>query len=337
MKAPRIGVLCPDYPAPAGGIRRLYRHVDVLCRHGFDAFILHDKPGFRCTWFENTTPVLARTATTLSPDDFLVVPEVLGPGVASIAVGVPKVIFNQNAYLTFAGYPAHGLAEQYPYQHPDVVAVFCVSEDNAAYLRYAFPKLPLFRLHYGIDSVFAPRPKRRAIAYMPRKNAADVVQVLNLLRVRNALDGWELIAIDNMNEPQVAECLGLCAVFLSFGHPEGCPLPPLEAMASGCVVVGYHGRGGREYFDKTFSWPIEMGDVVGFTWAAEDVLWRGLQEPNWLAELGRRATCYVHEHYAPKREERDIVAAWETILGTRHGRTIEKSPRILSQITTLPH
>jgi glycosyltransferase involved in cell wall biosynthesis len=314
MKAPRIGVLCPDYPAPAGGIRRLYRHVDVLCRHGFDAFILHDTPGFRCIWFENSTPVLARSAMTLNSNDFLVVPEVLGPGVASIAPGVPKVIFNQNAYLTFAGYPAHGLAGPYPYQHPDVVAVFCVSEDNAAYLRYAFPKLPLFRLRYGIDPLFSPHSKRRAIAYMPRKNAADVVQVLNLLRIRGALRGWELVPIDGLNEAQVAERLSNCTVFLSFGHPEGCPLPPLEAMASGCVLVGYHGRGGREYFDKGFSWPIEMGDVVNFARAAEEVLLRASREPSWLEEMSRRAIAHVRDRYSPEREEQTIVEIWQTIL-----------------------
>jgi glycosyltransferase involved in cell wall biosynthesis len=75
-----------------------------------------------------------------------------------------------------------------------------------------------------------------------------VEQVLNILHARGVLDGWEVISIDGLPEHEVAERLRSCAVFLSFGHPEGCPLPPLEAMASGCVVVGYHGRGGREYF-----------------------------------------------------------------------------------------
>ena len=78
------------------------------------------------------------------------------------------------------------------------------------------------------------------MAFMPRKNAADVVQVLNLLKFRGALRGFELAPIHGQPERQVAAVLGEALVFLSFGHPEGCPLPPLEAMACGCVVVGYY-------------------------------------------------------------------------------------------------
>jgi hypothetical protein len=296
-------------------VRRLYRHVDVLRVHGYAAAVLHHRPGFRCRWFANDTPVAAFSEAVIGPDDYLVVPEIYAAALADFAPGIPKVIFNQNAYLTFRGWPAGGVADICPYRHRDVVAVFAVSEDNADYLRFAFPGLAVRRLHYGIDALFAPKwPKRRLVAYMPRKNGEDAAQVLNILRGRGALEGWELAAIDGVDEMRVAGVLAEAAVFLSFGHPEGCPLPPLEAMASGCAVVGYHGRGGREYFDEACSWPIEMGDIVGFARAAEDVLQHGLQEPGWLTEIGRRAATLVREHYSPEREQRDIVGAWEAIL-----------------------
>ena len=63
MNAPRVFVLCPDYDAPSGGVRRLYRHVDVLRRKGTRAWVLHRKPGFRCSWFANDTPVVSRPIT----------------------------------------------------------------------------------------------------------------------------------------------------------------------------------------------------------------------------------------------------------------------------------
>jgi GT2 family glycosyltransferase/tetratricopeptide (TPR) repeat protein len=287
--AGRVLVLCPDNPAPSGGIRRLYRHADLLRSFGRAAFVVHTAPGFRCTWFANATPVMCAAEAASTPADVVVVPEVYGPNLAAVAPGVPKVIFNQNAYLTFRGYPAEGLEGPSPYRSPEVVAVFAVSEDNAAYLRFAFPGLTVRRLHYGIDPHFAPRPKRRLVTYMPRKNAEEVVQVLNLLRSRGALQGWELQALDGLPEAAVAAALAESAIFLSFGHPEGCPLPPLEAMACGCLVVGYHGRGGHEYFRPEFSLPVEAGDVVGFAKAAETVLRRGLRESAWLEGLGARA------------------------------------------------
>jgi glycosyltransferase involved in cell wall biosynthesis len=318
MNAPRIFVLCPDYDEPSGGVRRLYRHVDVLCRHGARAWVLHRRPGFRCTWFDNDTPVMAFDRAGLTAADFLVVPEVYGPDLGGMAPGVPKVVFNQNAYFTFRGFAPGRIVPPGPYLSREVVAVFAVSEDNAAYLRHAFPGLQVRRIHYGIDPLFAPRgPKRRAIAYMPRKNADDAVQVLNILSCRGALNGWELLPIDGLPEAEVARRLAECLIFLSFGMVEGCPLPPLEAMACGCFVVGYHGRGGREYFDPSFSRPVEAGDIIGFARAIEEALRMEAETTGFLAELGRRAEAFVRSKYSPERERDDILTAWDAIVARR--------------------
>ena len=154
----RVYVLCHDSDFPCGGIRRLYRHVDVLCRNGVDAAIVHRRPGFRCSWFENKTPIRFRNQVTPTPMDYIVLPEVVGPELLSIAPGVPKVVFNQNAYLTFHGYPVDGPAPPSPYLSPDIHAVLTVSDDNTNFLRYAFPHQRFFRIHHGIDRVFSPNP-----------------------------------------------------------------------------------------------------------------------------------------------------------------------------------
>jgi glycosyltransferase involved in cell wall biosynthesis len=314
MGSSRVLVLCPDYAKPSGGVRRLYRHVDVLRKHGVEAWLVHETKGFRCIWFEHSTPIMALVDANPTPNDYLVFPEVFAPAVATMAPGVPKVIFNQNAYLTFQTKRALDPASRLPYFHQDVIAVFAVSEDNADYLRYAFPGLKVTRLHYGIDPIFAPRwPKRKAIAYMPRKNPDHVVQVLSVLRHRGALEGWELEAIDGLPEAKVAEKLADCAIFLSFGTFEGCPLPPLEAMASGCVVVGYHGRGGREYFKAEFSYPVKTGDVIGFAKTVEEVVEQDRQSPDGLAKRGQIASAFVRTHYSPEREGSDIIGIWRSI------------------------
>ncbi len=149
---------------------------------------------------------------------------------------------------------------------------------------------------------------------MPRKNAADVAQVLNLLKFRGALDGCRLMPLDGRPEAEVAGLLHSCLVFLSFGHPEGCPLPPAEAMACGCVVVGYHGNGGHEYFRPDFSNPMPMGDVVGFARAVEDVLRLHRADPAALQTKGAADSAFTRETYSPEREEQDILQAWQEIL-----------------------
>ena len=102
----RIFFLCPDYAPPSGGIRKLYRQVDVLNSKGFHASLVHTRIGFRCTWFENTTQVVYASEVRFGPSDFVVIPEITGPAAASIAPGIRKVVFNQNAYFTFRGYSA---------------------------------------------------------------------------------------------------------------------------------------------------------------------------------------------------------------------------------------
>ena len=311
---------------PSGGVRRLYRHVDVLNAHGMSAFVLHDQLGFRCQWFDNNTPILPISQAAIGPSDYLVVPEIYGAGIAKIMPGVPKIIFNQNAYFTFRGWPMGGIEDVCPYRHPDVVATLVVSQDSVEYLQYAFPGVAVHRLHYGIDPLFAPHwPKRRAIAFMPRKNATEVTQVLNLLRCRDALAGWDLVALDGLKECEVADRLRGCAIFLSFGHPEGFSLPPAEAMASGCVVIGYHGRGGREYFDPKFSYPVEVGDVVGFAKAVEEALGHEAEELGTLEKKGRQALEFIRANYSPQQEIDDIIGCWRKMLTVASGSVSQRA------------
>src|SRR5882724_4374460 len=99
-----IYVFCPDDNKPWGGIRKLYRHVDVLHKHGWPAKILHNQLGFRCSWFANQTPVTYASQTAIGPSDYVVLPEIYGLNATAMYPGVRKVVFNQNCYYTFRGF-----------------------------------------------------------------------------------------------------------------------------------------------------------------------------------------------------------------------------------------
>src|SRR4051794_18914043 len=109
--------LCPDDDAPSGGVRAAYQHVDVLNEAGIPAAVLHTTPGFRCTWFEHSTRIADRPPR---PGDLVAIPEMYGPDLGALFPGVRKVVFNQDAYLTFQAYPLDFATTAY--QHPEVEA-----------------------------------------------------------------------------------------------------------------------------------------------------------------------------------------------------------------------
>src|SRR5206468_6893511 len=92
------------------------------------------------------------------------------------------------------------------------------------------------------------------------------------LRLTGRLESWEVVEIADMTEADTARVLRESAVFLSSGHPEGFGLPAAEAMSAGCVVIGYHGYGGREFLTEDHGFPVAVGDVVAFADAVAQVL-----------------------------------------------------------------
>ena len=244
----------------------------------------------------------------------------------TFASAASKVIFNQNAYRTFVDWPPEMDVRHSPYGRPDLLAVLTGSLDNQRYLQTAFPGLPVLRARYSINlELFHDRSeKERLIAYMPRKNRRESTQVLVQLSLRGALAGWTVVPIEGATEADVAGVLRRATVFLSFGHPEGFGLPPLEAMRCGCVVVGYDGLGGREYFRPPHAHPIPFGDIRLYVETVEGVLGALESDPEPVLRRAREASEFVASEYAPERETEEVLGAWREILAARDaGRPVD--------------
>ncbi|MCK1335473.1 glycosyltransferase [Bradyrhizobium sp. 38] len=315
--SPTAWFLCPHYKSPSGGVRKLYQCVDTLNAAGLDAAILHARPGFRCSWFENSTRVVSASELTLGPRDIFVVPEVYGRSICNLPRNVRQVIFNQNAYLTLSSLE-NGLAHAEPYtNNPDLALVLVVSQDNADVIRRTFPAIPVRRLRLGINpSLYHPPQgsKQRRIVYMPRKRPDDAAAVLAQLRLRGALNGWDIVAIAGRSEAETAELLRTARLFLSFSFREGFGLPPLEALACGCIVVGYHGSGGREYFRPPFATAVEDGDVAAFVSAVEQAI-HGIDSDLRSADsLATAASRFAFGRYPPEAEKQDILNIFGSLL-----------------------
>lgn len=341
-----IYFLTPDYSTPSGGVQVIYRHVDILNANGIQAFVLHRAMGHRCTWFENQTPVVywdhsvqrrayfklrkylqpkrqreiylrEAKSSTIGPNDFLVLPEIYGPELAEIGPGVSKVILNQGCYLTFQGYPLDSKPIFPPYGHKDVKGVLINSEDGLNYLRYVFPNQAVTRFHLSIDpALFSyQREKKRQICYTPRKNELVVRQVVNILKARKALNDFALMPFSGLTRTEVAKLMQESAIFLNFGQYEGFGLPPAEAMACGCITVGYQAGGGREFMKPELSFPIPCGEVISYADTVANIIKDYDREPERFAVMGKAASDYVLGTYTPQRETEDVVGFWRNMLG----------------------
>jgi glycosyltransferase involved in cell wall biosynthesis len=253
----------------------------------------------------------------LSSADVLVMPEYLGLALADANIELPMVIFNQGWSPTFRGYGFGECASRTPYARPNVLAAVAVSEYVRRYLEYAFEGLNVLRVVNGVDpSLFHPNsmPRYRRIAFMPRRMERHIEQVINMLVLRGALDGWELAPIVGLPESGVAEILRHSFVYLSTCEEEGFGLPPLEAGMAGCIVVGYTGSGADEYFHDGLCERVDQDDVLGFAQAVERTLaWVEANEAKAI-ERGRAFSEFLNDRYSLEREAESVIRAWRTIL-----------------------
>jgi glycosyltransferase involved in cell wall biosynthesis len=295
---PCVYYLCPDYSVPSGGIRAIYRHVDILNQAGVEAAVLHHSNGFACRWFEHDTRTLGVPAVQISPADVLVVPEIYGPFLDRLPRTPRLVAFSQNAYLTFEHVPP-GPSPPYGI----FAAALTVSADSAEYLRFAFPGLEVSIVPNGIDpAVFHPRPEPppRRLALMPRKRHEEAEEILRLLGER--LRGWEVVRIEGASEAEAAAALRSAPIFLALGRREGFGLPAAEAMASGCLTVGFPAFGGREIFGSDTSVAVEDGDVLGAARAVAEAIERYERDPASVREQGARAAERVAREHTLERQ-----------------------------------
>jgi glycosyltransferase involved in cell wall biosynthesis len=342
MKQPVVYYFCPDLRGIVGGVKTIYRHVDILNKNNINAAVLHSTAGFRCRWFENETKIAYLKTAKFEKEDVIVFPESLlayftnshNPSKLRLQfyrvfsknrhkfylnelskVPVRKVIFNQGTYLTFKDFD-YSKEYDVPYLRRDVIATICISEDSYRYLKFVFPAVRLYRVRLSANGsdFYYQAEKKPQIAFMADRNKDDWNQVLNILKIKGLLEGFRLVAIKNVAEKEVGRILRESAFFLSFGRAEGFSLPPLEAMICGCVVVGFHGGGGREYFNAAFSYPIEAGDIIGFVQKAEEVITAFRENPASILEKGKTASERVSLDYSARIEEADLTKMWAEIL-----------------------
>ncbi len=242
----RIIYFCPDFPQPSGGIKTLYRHVTRLVEMGFDAQIVHQKHPFRVTWHGYEAPTLWLSGRPrFTPEDVLVIPEVM-PQVMQqtaqfsgerivIALSWSPTYWNLPAGQMWPSFGIHRVITKSPL----IQGYLSWSMGIEATLihEYVTPE----RYHLAVE---AKRPK---VCYLTRKDrsAAWLQQVLQAKG--DPFDRFEWMPLRELSEDEYARNLREATVYVTTNMQEGMNSSVLEAMACGCLVVGFSGVGGRVF------------------------------------------------------------------------------------------
>lgn len=274
----RTVIAIPPMSRMTGGIAVLYQVAARLreCGHEVTLAGVADAPGLAAEAARGCA-VLPWEALAAGPENFLRQedvfvaaegwPNMLAPALAARS---RILVYAQNWAYVFSALPEGVSWRALP------VAFLAVSEPVGRFVG-EMAGLPLAGcVRPSIDaSLFRPAQVEDSrtvrVAWMPRKNKALAEQIRQIATAADGAGGRrvEWVAIHRMTPEEVAKTLGECHIFLATGFPEGCPLPPLEAMASGCVVVGFSGFGGWDY--------MRQGREGGFAprFAPRPVPWGG--------------------------------------------------------------
>jgi hypothetical protein len=319
MRGPRIFYHCYDNDTPSGGQKHMYQHVDVLNRNGIESYVLHGKPNYRLTWFENETPVVDFEGFRRMVDeqrDYVVVSENVGSRIDRLPCR--KVVFNKNL---FYGYNSLRPAAINLYDRRDVVAAMAVSDHNLNSLRFAHPQLTIFRVYTDArPERFPYRPivekQREIVSIVKPQRSFQTLAIYHTLESRSrkglvpgGAAQWTFLA--NNTEIEVAEILSRSLMLVFLSAEEGLPRLPLEGMLCGCLVAGYAAGPVKELLLPELS--CEYADPIGAVQVIERILALHSAGDGLLDELSARGRI-VALRFNRERQNNSVCDAWRQIL-----------------------
>jgi len=344
----RLFFLATDTNTPSGGRMVVYQLVDILVKNGYNAYALHQKRGFRYTWFPNNTPVCcsyqikreriryggakelfrygfdllkdivscpfsAEPSVQLSENDVLVLSGREAAYCREILVGVPKISLSQNPFIFFQ---ANSLDCKTSIEHRDIIGRITMSKLNYEMHCNVFSEDAVWNVPVYIDVRYFSysHQKKKQIAFMPRRLQGDSRALINMLNLRGNLSGFSFVPIDNKTLSETAKIMKESLIFLSFSHREGLGLPPAEAMACGCIVIGYSGNGGDEFFHEDIAFKIADGDVLHYVEIVEQVTQEHITNPLRLDTMRKKASVQILQTYSRENMEKYLLESWSEIM-----------------------
>ena len=306
---------CIGRKPSAGGQHVNVDHVVALRSAGLRASLLYMETGQQLEDFETPAPLVRSSQHSFtSEQDVYVTPEPWRP-IIEFLVSRPgtRIIHCQNPFYVF-----HGFKDVQSIQAMGYRQMLSCSGYTTNMLRQFGYHDPIHTVRPAVDPVFSHQnqPRQLQIAYMPRKRESEAVFMQGLFK--SLYPQWKdvpWVPIKDMTRQQCAYVLNKSAVFASFSFIEGLGLPPLEAMACGCIVAGFDGLGGADYANPSNGFWASEGDYQGFARQLAHAL-LCFQHTPWQQQLRIDSQSSLRQ-YTQTSFKSSLQQAWETILGAR--------------------
>jgi glycosyltransferase involved in cell wall biosynthesis len=260
-----------DSVTPVGGILKIFDHVAVLREHGYPATTVYYRDEILTSnvlceeadvnlvlqWTDyNLNSISFQTMiAAIKKDDVVVVPEIRPHLIRFICHEVKKVCFIQNWHKILP--PHFALSPGDTYASVGFHFVITCGDFLSQYVsgriederggNHIAGGIPVFTVNNSINhNIFYRDDTKRVygrVIMLARKGRAFIPGITRLGRI---LPCTFINIHKTITQAALAEEFRKSDIYIHTGFPEGLPLPPLEAQASGCVAIGFAGGGGLE-------------------------------------------------------------------------------------------
>jgi glycosyltransferase involved in cell wall biosynthesis len=312
----RIFYLVPSEDRPSWGMGIIYHHVDILCKRGFNSYIIKEKNFFVPTWLNLKVPIkdYGFLKKDVQKEDFLIVPEAM-VGVSGLKkIICQKILFVQNVGYLFESMPRNEDHISLGFQHvfinmPHMVSVI----ENHVKLTYTI--IPPFVAGYFFTEDLEYKKERQILIY-PKFQQIDY-SILRYLLVRYVAEhnkhwmknllkknNWEIKELKNLSHEETAKEMRKSTFFISLNVFESLNASVTEAMAAGCVVFCYEGFGPRDYLlNGVNTLSFQNNEVYQLTEALFDQIDNYENNQDALAVMKQNGLKTAHKYSIEKTDE----------------------------------
>lgn len=294
---------------PVGGVKVMYQHCLMLQELGYKAhpLVMGEYTG---NFFDYDVGIkhISDIGYQLTTDDVVVAPE-FSPYLGLSFEKAIKVLFNQSQSWRYHDNRLKSADKGKNFTEMGYDYVINCSQHLCNKLKETM-RVESTAITNGIDtSRFFPKSAVRInnrILALSRKHPEELAKIKRLAKSLS----FEFHIVDGLTEAELIAEYQKADIFLATGYPEGLPLPQLEAMNCGCVVIGFSGGGGDEYMiDGETALVAKDGDCEGVA----EILIR-LQNNASLKDNIRKKGFEKAKEYSLENTKQSLKHFYQTIM-----------------------